>query len=415
MGQRAVKQHVEEGLKHYDAHNIDAAITKWTKTLPKITEPRLKFRTLGYLASAWDEVGKYREMLKASIQQIDVANSMDADEFREEAYLNIARSNERLCEYEKAIAYCKHSLNNAFVGRRRKHTFGRFYHCMANAHLGLSEFCTALEHFENALSYSQTYDDRVLECRTFLSVGGLFYQLRDYERSQYFYGKAREILGDYGARWSWKMETVCSLNIAMAQRKMGRLTEAMESCEDAMKIALHQGDRPSQAECLRCFADIHRNRGDIERAYPRYEASLNIMVETGDRYGQVQVLSGMAKVLVMNKQFEKGMEMNKKALELALAIGNKLSLLRAHFRLEMLYRSLGDFQQMREHVVKYTQALEAMELYCGACGDTYGEKPDRIEALPCSHIFHSRCVETTLQKTTGCPDCRRVMLRPVYV
>lgn len=31
-----------------------------------------------------------------------------------------------------------------------------------------------------------------------------------------------------------------------------------------MKIALQHGDRPLQALCLLCFADIHRSRGDLE-------------------------------------------------------------------------------------------------------------------------------------------------------
>lgn len=35
-----------------------------------------------------------------------------------------------------------------------------------------------------------------------------------------------------------------------------------------MKIALQHGDRPLQALCLLCFADIHRSRGDLEVRSP---------------------------------------------------------------------------------------------------------------------------------------------------
>lgn len=35
-----------------------------------------------------------------------------------------------------------------------------------------------------------------------------------------------------------------------------------------MKIALQHGDRPLQALCLLCFADIHRSRGDLEVKLP---------------------------------------------------------------------------------------------------------------------------------------------------
>ena len=43
----------------------------------------------------------------------------------------------------------------------------------------------------------------------------------------------------------------------------------------------------------------------FQRAYPRYESALNIMAEIGDRHGQVEVLAGMAKTLVIMKQFTK--------------------------------------------------------------------------------------------------------------
>ena len=38
--------------------------------------------------------------------------------------------------------------------------------------------------------------------------------------------------------------------------------------QESMKIALQHGDRPLQALCLLCFADIHRSRGDLEVRLP---------------------------------------------------------------------------------------------------------------------------------------------------
>lgn len=34
--------------------------------------------------------------------------------------------------------------------------------------------------------------------------------------------------------------------------------------QESMKIALQHGDRPLQALCLLCFADIHRSRKDVQ-------------------------------------------------------------------------------------------------------------------------------------------------------
>lgn len=103
--------------------------------------------------------------------------------------------------------------------------------------------------------------------------------------------------------------------------------------QESMKIALQHGDRPLQALCLLCFADIHRSRGDLEvrqralcmwagqvqarsspcshpcpalqTAFPRYESAMSIMTEIGNRLGQVQVLLGVAKCWVARKAPDK--------------------------------------------------------------------------------------------------------------
>lgn len=43
---------------------------------------------------------------------------------------------------------------------------------------------------------------------------------------------------------------------------------AQPPLQESMKIALQHGDRPLQALCLLCFADIHRSRGDLEVRSP---------------------------------------------------------------------------------------------------------------------------------------------------
>lgn len=102
-----------------------------------------------------------------------------------------------------------------------------------------------------------------------------------------------------------------------------------------MKIALQHGDRPLQALCLLCFADIHRSRRDVQvqlpwkteemgrgyekwviakhvfsflplqTAFPRYDSAMSIMTEIGNRLGQIQVLLGVAKCWMIQKELDK--------------------------------------------------------------------------------------------------------------
>ncbi|XP_030415683.1 43 kDa receptor-associated protein of the synapse isoform X2 [Gopherus evgoodei] len=237
--------------------------------------------------------------------------------------------------------------------------------------------------------------------------------LKDYEKALFFPCKAAELVNDYGKGWSLKYRAMSQYHMAVAYRKLGHLADAMECCEESMKIALQHGDRPLQALCLLCFADIHRSRADIQTAFPRYDSSMSIMTEIGNRLGQIQVLLGVAKCWMIKKELDKALEGIEKAQELAEGLGNKLGLLKLHCLCEGIYRTKGQQRELRDHVVKFHECVEEMELYCGMCGESIGEKNNQLQALPCSHFFHLKCLQTN--GTRGCPNCRRSSMKPGFV
>ena len=112
MGQALAKREVQDGIRLYHLHQHEAAIRKWRRALHRKSNRTHRFLTLGYLATAHCEFGRYRDMLAYSVMQIEIANEVENPVMRVEAYLNLARSNERLCEYHKAVSYSRHCLQN---------------------------------------------------------------------------------------------------------------------------------------------------------------------------------------------------------------------------------------------------------------------------------------------------------------
>ncbi|KAK6472516.1 43 kDa receptor-associated protein of the synapse-like isoform X1 [Huso huso] len=412
MGQDQTKQQIEKGLLLYQSNHTDKALHIWLKVLEKTSDPGGKFRVLGCLITAHSEMGKYRDMLKYALTQIDTAREMEDPDYLTEGYLNLARSNEKLCDFQKTVSYCKTCLN--MQGTTTSLLLnGQVCLSMGNAFLGMSVFQKALENYEKGLRYSHNNDDKMLECRVCCSLGSFYTQLKDYEKALFFPCKAAELVNDYGKGWSLKYRAMSQYHMAVAYRKLGRLPDAMDCCEESMKIALQHGDRPLQSLCLLCFADIHRNRNDVEKAFPRYESSMCIMTETGNRLGQVQVYLGVAKCWLTQKELDKALDTVQRALELAEGLGNKLCILKAHCLNEGIFRSKEQQAELQEHVVKFHECVEEMELYCGMCGESIGEKNHQLQALPCSHVFHLKCLQSN--GTRGCPNCRRSSLKPGYV
>lgn len=233
MGQRAVKQQIEAGLKLYngDTHHQEHAVKKWKAALEKIQDSKIKFTLLGYLAWAHYEWGRYRQMLAYAIQQIDLANELEDDVLKAEAYMNLARSNERLCEYHKSISYARHSLCAASSTTKDDALRANIHVCLATANLGFSHFHLALENLEKALLYASRLEDKTLECTIYGNIGDLYCTLKDYDKSVKFHVKASELVRCRGQRWSPKMRTLVQLNLATPYRKLRKLDLAMDYCE----------------------------------------------------------------------------------------------------------------------------------------------------------------------------------------
>lgn len=90
------------------------------------------------------------------------------------------------------------------------------------------------------------------------------------------------------------------------------------------------------------------------------------------------------------------MLLNFKAMTLWLFLLYKLCTLKVHCLSEGIYRSRGQLNEVREQVVKFLQCVEELELYCGMCGESIGDRDQKLQALPCSHIFHLKWVSVQI-------------------
>ncbi|KAK4304016.1 hypothetical protein Pmani_024010 [Petrolisthes manimaculis] len=417
LGQRLARKRVEQGVRLYNQQKHLAAVKKWKQALRRINKDNDRFITLGYLSQAHLDWGRYREMLDFGFQQLDIANEMDSPMLRAEAYLTIARANERLGNLEKAVSYCRHSLYNQCDQSR---TTGYVQLTLGNTYLVYSSFSKAIEHFDLALKVSRSIHDTALELQVYCGLGHAFCLLQDYEKSLSFSAKAFELSKTFHIiDLNSKYQRLSLITLATPLRKLGRLPEAKDCCQDALKLALTAGDRPTHARCLAILADIHRQCLDVQRAYKRYEASMQLMVHLEDRTGQLLALNGMAKTLgLMRRQSKicdcRPLEINNKVIDLASSLCCKLIMRSSHLRLAELYRILNDEENDALQCRLAACLTEEMELTCGVCGDRYGDQGgNSLDALPCSHIFHAKCVRDLMnsadrkKKKRNCPDCRR--------
>lgn len=229
MGQRIAKKDLEEGLRLYNQQQFPEAVKLWKRALRKLAGRKDRFAALGYLTTAHGDWGKYRDMLAFAVQQIDLANDADNAAMRAEAYLSLARSNEKLCEYHKAVSYCRHALQHPPKDPR---IHGYVYLCQGQAYFGFSNFTKALESYDHAMRIAQQHEEPALELQVYSSLGNLFAVLKDYDKGLMYHLKASELAKSFKiCDFSSKFQRFTVFNMANPYRKLGKLNEAMECCE----------------------------------------------------------------------------------------------------------------------------------------------------------------------------------------
>ena len=230
MGQLLAKKDMEEGLRLYTERRFPEAVRLWRRALRRLGTPRDRAAVLGYLAAAHGDAGRFREMLACAVQHMDVANDADSAALRAAAYLDLARSNERLCEYHKAACYCRHALQHA-PGDPRLH--GHAHLTLGHAHVGFSNFGRALDAYDQALRAAHQHEDPELEAQVYGGLGRLFTALKDYDQALSYHRKAAQLakaLSDDTLTIS-RLQRVVVFNMAHPYRKMGKLEESMQCCE----------------------------------------------------------------------------------------------------------------------------------------------------------------------------------------
>lgn len=127
---------------------------------------------------------------------MDLANNQRDDFMKSEALLNLARANERLAEFEKAIGYAENSLALPGIDNRSPGYahLGWFALCVflyayiyfvppfvlviALSQMGLSNFQQSLQQFEMAMKIAIETADKLLELQISLGLGHLFTLMR---------------------------------------------------------------------------------------------------------------------------------------------------------------------------------------------------------------------------------------------
>lgn len=235
MGQRMIRRQVDEGIDLYEEKNYDAAIKKWTVSLQKMKNNRLRFTTLGHLATASRDRGRNKDYLVYAVQQIDIAHALDDNGLRSQAYLTLARANEMLADYFKAVSYSRSALQYSLPGDSVQ---GYAYLIMADSYIGLCNFSKVVECLDKALSISHEITDHLMETQVLSTMGKVYLALKDFPKALSYQRRALDMVlantnytTDQNTTKNSKFVRLTKLKLATPLRLMGEFDAATKYLE----------------------------------------------------------------------------------------------------------------------------------------------------------------------------------------
>jgi len=218
------------------------------------------------------------------------------------------------------------------------------------AYAQVSEYRTALQFSEEALSLAQKVGEERLEAPIETLLGGINDVLGEILQSQQHFERARELAKRLGDNFN---EGSALNNIGKLYNDAGDFQQALDYYRQALPLFADRPDR--RALTLNNFGVAYSALNDPERALDYFQQSLAILKTGRDRTAESQTLSNIGFVYQCLSKFRDALDYYAQARAIQQKIGNRAQEAQT---LELLGTAYSEMGQPEKAVEYHQQALE---------------------------------------------------------
>ena len=168
---------------------------------------------------------------------------------------------------------------------------------LGSLHVLLGDPASAEREFRRAIEVARAIGHPRGVTTNLLALGNLEWRRKRYEEAGAIYREALARAREAGER---DQMAASHIQLALTYREQGRLPEAHQEAEAALKLAKELAARLLEAEALHALGEIERAQGQFEAALPHYAAGDEIAGAVGDpelgwrfAYARGQALEGL--------------------------------------------------------------------------------------------------------------------------
>lgn len=229
---------------------------------------------------------------------------------------------------------------------------------MGEIYEGFRDLERALDHYNKALSASQTPGNDSTLGRIYDRIGDIYYRMEEYAKAKDFFEDALRIHTDLRDVPKQKAETI---RLGDISSKMGDVEGALKIQLKVLSLARETKDERTEGRVLTRIGTLNQVLGRQRSALESYREAHTIRTNLGDRRGVNENLLQIAMVTSTLGDFDSAVGDLKRAFEIAHCSDDRSMLWKAYF---IMGRTLEGQNRLGEALESYKKAiaiLEAME------------------------------------------------------
>lgn len=201
-----------------------------------------------------------------------------------------------------------------------RYLMGQVLTSLGETYFKLSNYCSALEHHEQAREIYQELGERSKESWSHLYIGHIYADLKDYRLALEHLEQSLAMFKEVGEQ---HFETISLRNIGLVYSGLDDYPRALECLEQSLEVSKKISDRQSEAEALCGIGDVYNCLNKYKSSLEYYEQSLIIFRELKLRCSEPIVLNNIGCVYLTLSNIPRALEHFELALGIAREIGSR--------------------------------------------------------------------------------------------
>ncbi|MCT7952929.1 CHAT domain-containing tetratricopeptide repeat protein [Ancylothrix sp. C2] len=270
------EQLLQQGLKHYQQSQFQAAIQSWQKALElyqNLNNHDGKGVILGNLGIAYKALGNYLLAIDYLKQALEIHRNLQNPQKQIILLNNLGNTYSALGEYEQAIQNYQQSLKIAET------TNDTLSQGIALGHLGiisanLGDNQQAISYYEKSLQIAQNNNDKEGEAHTFNNLGSAYHALGNQTQALTYYQKSLEIAQLINNR---PIQAAALSNLGIFYDQLGEYQKAIQYHENSLQITRLINSPQQQAQALNNLAHAFFKTGKLDEAEKQLRLAIQLL------------------------------------------------------------------------------------------------------------------------------------------